>query len=126
MSESREKAVAGVTSGLIKGGEEVTWEATHLGVRQRLTSRIEIFSPPFHFRDVMVKGFFKTLKHDHFFEKAPEGTIMKDVFYFESPFGWAGKLLDKLFLATYLRKLLLLRNEHVKASAEEMLSADIK
>ena len=34
--------VAGVTSGLMGPDDEVTWEATHLGVRQRLTSRISM------------------------------------------------------------------------------------
>src|SRR5205823_8803096 len=31
-----ERAVAGVTSGLLGPEEEVTWEARHFGVRQRL------------------------------------------------------------------------------------------
>lgn len=37
---SRERAVAGVTSGIMQLGEEVTWEARHLGRMWRLTSRI--------------------------------------------------------------------------------------
>jgi len=40
MKHTGEKAVAGVTSGLIGLGQEVTWEARHFTVRQRLTSRI--------------------------------------------------------------------------------------
>ena len=34
---TNERAVAGRASGLIELGETVTWEATHFGVRQRLT-----------------------------------------------------------------------------------------
>jgi hypothetical protein len=52
----RRRAVAGVKSGLINLGEEVTWEATHFGMRQRLTSRITVFDRPFHFRDSQVNG----------------------------------------------------------------------
>jgi hypothetical protein len=61
-----EKAVAGVTSGLIDLGQEVTWEATHFGVRQRLTSRITAFDRPGHFRDSQVRGPFRRFDHDHF------------------------------------------------------------
>jgi hypothetical protein len=34
--DTGERAIAGRTSGLIGLGESVTWEARHLGVRQRL------------------------------------------------------------------------------------------
>lgn len=45
-----ERAVAGRRSGLLVLGEEVTWEARHLGIRQRLTSRITAFERPTFFR----------------------------------------------------------------------------
>ena len=41
-----ERAVDGRTSGLIEAGETVTWEAKHLGVRQRLTSKITAMERP--------------------------------------------------------------------------------
>jgi len=40
LTDTGERAIGGVTSGLIALGETVTWEATHFGVRQRLTVRI--------------------------------------------------------------------------------------
>ena len=43
---TRERAVAGKTSGLLDLGDEVTLEAVHFGVRQRLTSRIVEFERP--------------------------------------------------------------------------------
>jgi hypothetical protein len=39
-AHTREVAVAGVTTGLIGPGEEVTWQATHFRIRQKLTVRI--------------------------------------------------------------------------------------
>ena len=39
MSRSGERAVAGVTNGLLSLNDQVTWEARHFGIRQRLTSR---------------------------------------------------------------------------------------
>ena len=40
MARSRERAVDGVTTGLIGEGGEVTWRAWHFGVPIRMTSRI--------------------------------------------------------------------------------------
>src|SRR5437016_5526911 len=42
----RERAIAGVTSGLIGLGQTVTWEARHFGITQRLTSQIVAFDRP--------------------------------------------------------------------------------
>src|ERR1700688_3914049 len=78
---TREVAIAGVTKGLIKFGEEVTWEATHFGIRQRLTVRITAFDRPNHFRDSQIRGAFRRFDHDHYFEATANGaTLMRDVF----------------------------------------------
>jgi len=86
-SQTNEKAVAGRTSGLIELGEEVTWEATHFGVRQRLTSRITAFERPWYFRDSMVTGTFEWFDHDHHFELQGSSTRMTDRIDYTSPFG---------------------------------------
>jgi len=113
-----ERAIAGVTSGLIGVGEEVTWEATHFGVRQQLTSRIIAFDSPNHFRDSQVSGPFRRFDHDHFFHSESTGTVMRDVFDFESPFGWLGRAIDLCILRGYMKKLLEHRAEVIKATAE--------
>jgi hypothetical protein len=41
-----EEPVAGRMSGLIGLGETVAWQARHLGVRRRLTSRIRAYDRP--------------------------------------------------------------------------------
>lgn len=41
-----ERAVAGVTSGLIGLGESVTWKVKHFGVWQHLSSRITEYERP--------------------------------------------------------------------------------
>ncbi len=56
---TEERAVAGVTRGLIGMDDEVTWEARHFGVRQRLTVRVTAFDRPKHFQDIMISGAFK-------------------------------------------------------------------
>ena len=39
-AKTKERAVAGVTSGLMEEGDQVTWEAVHLGIKQKLTAKI--------------------------------------------------------------------------------------
>jgi ligand-binding SRPBCC domain-containing protein len=118
MSRSGEQAVSGRTSGLIGLGEEVTWRARHFGVIHHHTSRITAFDRPAYFRDSMVAGRFRTFEHDHIFEMLGDQTRMRDVLSFESPLGALGSLVDRLFLARYLRKLLEERNRTIRTEAE--------
>jgi ligand-binding SRPBCC domain-containing protein len=115
---THESAVDGVTSGLLELDQEVTWEATHLFVKQRLTSRITIFDRPHHFRDSMISGAFRRFDHDHIFFEADGATLMTDVFDFTSPLGPLGKLADSLFLKNYLERFLKRRAEIIRTEAE--------
>lgn len=118
MSQYDERAVGGVTSGLINLDETVTWEATHFGVQQRLTSKITRFERPRYFRDSMVKGAFKRFDHDHFFEETGGQTLLRDVFDFSSPLGILGAIADGVFVKKHLRKMLSERNQIIKTIAE--------
>ena len=113
-----ERAIAGVTAGLIGAGEEVTWEARHFGVRQRLKVKITQLNRPSHFQDVMLEGAFAHMIHDHFFEPAATGTLMIDRFNFKAPLGILGRLAERLFLTRYMRRFLERRNILLKRIAE--------
>jgi ligand-binding SRPBCC domain-containing protein len=115
---TNEKAIRGVTSGLIGLGQEVTWRARHFGVVQELTVRITQFDRPNHFQDVMISGAFKSMRHDHTFVEQPTGTLMIDQFDFEAPLGWLGRFAEWLVLERYMRRFLLRRNQILKAIAE--------
>lgn len=117
-AHTNEKAVAGVTGGLINLGETVTWQATHFGIRQRLTSKITAYNRPHHFRDEQQKGIFKFFVHDHYFKNENDKIEMTDIFKYESPFGIAGKFFNRIVLTCYLRKLLIKRNAMIKEFAE--------
>lgn len=117
-AQTGERAVAGVTNGLMSLGQEVTWRARHFGVWQSLTSRITAFDPPMHFRDSLVRGAFRRFDHDHYFSRHGETTIMRDVFDFESPLGVLGQLVDWLVLSRYMTRFLLARNALIKETAE--------
>lgn len=117
-SATGERAVRGVTKGLLNLGDEVTWRARHFGVTQELTSRITAFDRPNYFRDVMVRGTFRRLVHDHHFDALPAGTRMVDVFDFNAPWGALGLLAERLFLTAYLFRFLETRAHALKRLAE--------
>jgi ligand-binding SRPBCC domain-containing protein len=119
MEGTGEEAIAGVTSGLIGKGERVTWRARHFGVTQTLTSQITQFDRPHHFRDEMIEGVFRMIRHDHFFEsRSADKTIVKDIFQFESPGGIFGSIFNKMILENYLRDMLTRRNQIIRQVAE--------
>ena len=113
-----EQAVAGTTSGLIGLGEWVTWRAKHFGIAQELTSKVTEFDRPNYFVDEQVSGAFEHFRHEHRFTPTGKSTIMEDKFTFESPFGLAGKLFNKLVLTRYMTNLLITRNKVIKKAAE--------
>lgn len=117
-SKTNEKAIAGRTSGLIGLHETVTWRAKHLGVYQKLTSKITAFERPTYFVDEMQRGAFKSIKHQHSFRMDKGITTMKDVFAFESPLGILGHLANTLLLKGYMARFLEERNLMIKTLAE--------
>ncbi|MHC8606270.1 SRPBCC family protein [Paenarthrobacter ureafaciens] len=117
MTKSRERAIAGTTTGLISEGEHVTWQAWHLGVRFRMTSRITHMEAPASFTDQQVRGPFKYLRHTHEFRPDGSGTLMVDTVEFAAPFGALGRLVEKLVLARYMENLIRERNEFLVAQA---------
>ena len=116
--ETKERAIGGVTHGLIGLNEEVTWEAYHFGFKQRLAVRIITCDRPTHFQDIMIAGTFKSMKHDHEFSAQPGGTLIVDRFEFESSFGILGHIVNRLFLTKYMRRFLIHRNQVLKNLAE--------
>src|SRR5215813_6363474 len=112
-------AMAGVTSGLVGLGQRVTWRARHFGVRWKLTSEITAMDRPASFQDTMVRGVFRSMRHDHFFRSlAPDETEMRDVFCFAAPFGILGRVAELAALGRYMRELLRERNAVLREIAE--------
>ncbi|PNI10454.1 cyclase [Arthrobacter sp. AFG7.2] len=103
---SGERAVAGVTSGLISEGQEVTWRARHFGLPLTMTSRITHLDFPRSFTDEQVRGPFRCFRHIHEFEATAGGCIMTDRVEFTAPFGFLGRIAGKLVLRPYLQRLI--------------------
>lgn len=117
-AQTHEKAVAGVTDGMIGLGQTVTFEGTHFGIRQRLTVKVTEFDRPRLFVDEMTEGNFRSFKHIHEFIRVRSGTLMRDTLIWTSPFGFLGRVVDKLILERHLRNLVTTRNAKLKAIAE--------
>ena len=117
-AHTNETSIAGKTSGLIGLHESVTWRAKHFGIYQKLTSKVTEFNRPNFFVDEMVNGAFKSFRHEHHFLELKEGTLMTDIFAYESPFGILGRIANIVFLKKYMTELLEKRNSTIKAFAE--------
>jgi ligand-binding SRPBCC domain-containing protein len=119
-----ERAVAGVTQGLLEPDDEVEWEAVHFGIRQRLRVRITAMDRPRSFTDELVRGVFRRLRHIHEFDVVADGhTRMRDTFEYESPLGVLGRIADVVAVERHLRRFLESRNRELKALAESPVNA---
>ncbi|MFO0663696.1 MAG: SRPBCC family protein [Polyangiaceae bacterium] len=119
-AKTGERVVGGKTTGLLELGDEVTWEATHFGIKQRLTSKMTKFDRPHMFEDCMVRGAFRSFSHVHEFSEERGGTRMVDLFQFESPLGILGSIANALFLTRYMHAFLEERAAYLKAEAERL------
>ncbi len=113
-AKTGERVVAGPTAGVLGPGDTIAWEARHFGLRRRLTVKITRYERPRMFRDEMLSGPFRQMRHDHWFEPHEHGTRMRDEFEFTS----ALAPLDALVLKPHLRRLLLTRNDTIRRVAE--------
>ena len=116
MADSAERAVAGVTSGVMGPGDTVTWKARHFGIPFTMSSVISAYQAPRRFVDEQTWGPFRRWWHEHLFEETEPGTTrMTDIVEFESPAGPLGRWVNALVLTRYLTRLLVQRNASLAA-----------
>jgi ligand-binding SRPBCC domain-containing protein len=118
LADTSEKIVGGRQGGLIELGEEVEWQARHLGWVWRLRTRITEMERPHRFTDSQVHGPFAGFEHQHAFEPVEGGTRMVDIWAHRAPLGPLGWLADQLFLARHMKRMLETRNVALKQEAE--------
>ena len=118
-ASTREHAIAGVTHGIIGPNQTVTWRGRHFGLMLTHTSLIDRYDPPHYFRDVMIKGHFRSFEHEHFFETAGDGyTLMRDRLHLAATLGPLGWLAERLVLRGYFTHFLRQRNAIIRRVAE--------
>jgi ligand-binding SRPBCC domain-containing protein len=120
-AHTQERIVGGKSRGLLELGDELTFEAVHLGVKQKLSSRVVEFDRPHRFTDQMISGAFRSLRHIHEFSPSGSGTLMRDILEWESPFGFLGGIADRVVIERHLREFLVQRNKELKRIVEARL-----
>lgn len=110
---SNERAVKGVTHGRMALHDEVTWHARHFGIAWRVRSRITAYDRPHSFVDELQSGPFRRWRHVHTFTATDRGTLMVDDVDYAAPGN-----LPVPGLRGYMTRLLLARNDHIRALAE--------
>lgn len=119
MAKSGERAVAGVTSGVLTLGDSVTWQARHFGIPFRMTAAITEYERPKRFVDEQRRGPFQRWRHEHTFTVlSPDQTLMVDRVEFRSPFGPIGWLAEVSLLYRYMTGLLRRRNDWLRSTLE--------
>ncbi|KAA1245592.1 SRPBCC family protein [Aquimarina sp. RZ0] len=115
---TNEKAIAGRTSGLIELHETVTWKGKHFGIYLTHQSKITVLKYPTYFVDEMIKGRFKTFKHQHVFNDNTIHTEMIDILEYETSYGVFGKILSFLALKKHITQFMTIRNKYIKSKTE--------
>lgn len=115
-AQTQEKAIGGITSGLIGEGETVQWQGRHFGRLRTHTSKIDGWRPYTYFRDVMVEGSFALFEHEHHFAVMDDGTRMRDEIRFAAS-GLMSKMVEKI-VRRHLIGMLRQRNALIKRAAE--------
>lgn len=122
MEHTDERAIGGVTRGSIGLGETVTWRARHFGIWFTMTSRITSLERPHRFVDEQVRGPFRSFHHEHSFTRDGDNTVMVDTLTIESPI--FGRLVERVVLVPYLRRLIRQRNYHLLAALDAAPGTD--
>jgi len=118
-AQTSERAIAGVTSGLIGPNETVTWQGRHFGFMLQQETLISQYTRPTHFQDIMLRGMFCSFVHDHYFDQQPDGTtLMRDELRFAAPLVPLGWIAEAIVLRRYLTGFLVERNKLLQQVAE--------
>ncbi|QDU35092.1 hypothetical protein KS4_31700 [Poriferisphaera corsica] len=121
LDTNSERIIGGKTSGMLQIDDQITWESTHFGIKQKFVSKITALTSPTHLQDVMVEGAFKSYTHDHYFEKIDDiHTRMNDIIQYEVPMWAIGRLMEIGFMNKYLHNLIESRCNAIKEKAEQI------
>ncbi|MEQ3655013.1 MAG: SRPBCC family protein [Dokdonia sp.] len=117
-SKTNEKAIAGVTTGLIGYGQTVTWRGKHFGSYLTHQSKITAYCYPTYFSDTQLKGHFTYFHHEHIFTQIHQKVVMKDILHYKVPYGVVSRFFNWLLLRKHLSCFLHHRNNLLKDRLE--------
>lgn len=74
-----------------------------LNIPLRWVTEITHMKEPFYFVDEQRFGPYKFWHHQHIFEETDNGVLMKDIVNYSLPFGFLGKIVNKLVVANNVK-----------------------
>jgi ligand-binding SRPBCC domain-containing protein len=118
MQGRKEKFSSGAASNLVAHGETITFHVKHFGKTRLVTTRVTELQKHSSFVQEQVKGDLLHFRHEQYFKKVENGTIMIDMVNYDGPRDMIGKLMGKLYLKNYLEKFINKRNLVIQQYAE--------
>jgi len=110
----------GRLSGALETGDLICFEGKHFGLRQRFCARITFVDRPHVYVDEMESGFFRELRHAHWFSQHDGGTLMTDELTWRAPLG---ALMDAVFMTRHLSWFVRTKQAHLKRMVEVQYSS---
>jgi ligand-binding SRPBCC domain-containing protein len=89
----------------MRPGMRIVHQIRWFGIPMRWHTVIQEYEPPHRFVDVQTQGPYKTWRHEHRFDEAPGGTLLRDYVQYELPFGILGVVTHRLIVARQLRRI---------------------
>jgi ligand-binding SRPBCC domain-containing protein len=84
----------------------------------RWVAEHRVYQPPHFFEDIQIQGPFKSWRHRHIVEAAPEGSVLRDEIEYEPPLGFIGRLVAPIMIKRRLQKLFDYRHEVTRRECE--------
>ena len=110
------------TGGIEESGSLVTLRVRTGPLRRIWISEHGDYLKGRQFRDIQVKGPFRSWAHTHRFESIDAtASILEDQIEYELPFGWAGRLLGHSFVRSQLERMFQYRHETTAHDLESHL-----
>lgn len=113
-------APPGVTQGLLKAGDIVSFRSWHFGLPWRYDARVVVCEPPTRLVGVQEVGPFRSMRHETRLVQTGAGTLLLDELSWRSGLWPLGPAVDALLLRRYLRRLLRVRDAHLRMVAEQL------
>jgi ligand-binding SRPBCC domain-containing protein len=118
LASNKQCAIAGVTTGRVDVGEQVTWRATHFGIPFTMTTEITQLVRPHRFVEEQVDGAFRRFRHAYTFTTTGTSTVLTVQLDVEAPFGVLGRAAEQILLQRHFRQLIQRRATYLKTEAE--------
>jgi len=114
-----------IDEGPMRAGYRIAYTIHIMGIPIRWVTRITEYQSGRGFADVQEKGPYARWRHEHSFEEAPGGTLMRDRVQYRLPFGILGEVARRLFVARQLREIFDYRAHRIAERFKEHASATL-